>query len=234
MHLRLRRKRQNQIRRYQKMLVSKRSHGKYRNEGELFAEPISEHNVSLMGEMIALQALRTAMTFDFKTVEDLYIGLLKDFHHMNEPGYILSEGYDCAQTAICFLWQFKGKLVSEIYGDTARRKNVTIKHACYNIVDSYIVKYRRKIARTKEIDFSDYKAHPIDPINCFEAKQTDYSKADAILAAMNLTEAELETLNCHLNGMTQSEAALALGITVFGVKYRKLRIRQKYQMYIGT
>ena len=111
---------------------------------------------------------------------------------------------------------------------------MTIKHACYNIVDSYIVKYRRKIARTKEIDFSDYKAHPIDPINCFEAKQTDYSKADAILAAMNLTEAELETLNCYLNGMTQSEAALALGITIFGVKYRKLRIRQKYQMYIGT
>ena len=82
------------------MLVTKRSHGKYQNEGELFAEPISEQNVSLMGEMIALQALRTAMTFDFKTVEDLYIGLLKDFHHMNEPGYILSEGYDCAQTAI--------------------------------------------------------------------------------------------------------------------------------------
>ena len=51
---------------------------------------------------------------------------------------------------------------------------------------------------------------------------------------MNLTEAELETLNCYLNGMTQSEAALALGITIFGVKYRKLRIRQKYQMYIGT
>ena len=71
MHLRLRRKRQNQIRRYQKMLVTKRSHGKYQNERELFAEPISEQNVSLMGEMIALQALRTAMTFDFKTVEDL-------------------------------------------------------------------------------------------------------------------------------------------------------------------
>ena len=47
-------------------------------------------------------------------------------------------------------------------------------------------------------------------------------------------KAELETLNCYLNGMTQSEAALALGITIFGVKYRKLRIRQKYQMYIGT
>ena len=41
------------------MLVTKFSKGKYRNEGELFAEPISSDNVKLMGEMIALQALRT-------------------------------------------------------------------------------------------------------------------------------------------------------------------------------
>ena len=81
-------------------IIYEHSNGKYNSDYELFAEPISKQNVSLMGEMIALQALRTAMTFDFKTVEDLYIGLLKDFHHMNEPGYILSEGYDCAQTAI--------------------------------------------------------------------------------------------------------------------------------------
>ena len=36
------------------MLVTKFSKGKYRNEGELFAEPISNENVKLMGEMIAL------------------------------------------------------------------------------------------------------------------------------------------------------------------------------------
>ena len=35
------------------MLVSKFSKGKYRNEGELFSEPISKDNVKLMGEMIA-------------------------------------------------------------------------------------------------------------------------------------------------------------------------------------
>ena len=36
------------------MLVTKFSKGKYRNEGELFSEPISKDNVKLMGEMIAL------------------------------------------------------------------------------------------------------------------------------------------------------------------------------------
>ena len=48
-----------------------------------------------------------------------------------------------------------------------------------------------------------------------------------------LTEAEKETLYCYMNGMNQSEAAFALGITIFGVKYRKLRIRYKYRTYIG-
>ena len=33
------------------MLVTKFSNGKYRNEGDLFAEPISAENVKLMGEM---------------------------------------------------------------------------------------------------------------------------------------------------------------------------------------
>ena len=59
------------------MLVTKFSNGKYRNEGELFAEPISAENVKLMDEMIALQALRTVKKFDMKVADRLYIGLIK-------------------------------------------------------------------------------------------------------------------------------------------------------------
>ena len=86
------------------MLVTKFSKGKYRNEGKLFAEPISAENVKLMGEMIALQALRTVKKFDMKVADRLYIGLIKDLHHMGEIDYIVSDGYDVAQTAICFLY----------------------------------------------------------------------------------------------------------------------------------
>ena len=82
------------------MLVTKFSKGKYRNEGELFAEAISNDNVKLMGEMIALQALRTVKKFDMKVADKLYIGLIKDLHHMNEIDYIVSDGYDVAQTAM--------------------------------------------------------------------------------------------------------------------------------------
>ena len=51
------------------MLVTKFSKGKYRNEGELFSELISKDNVKLMGEMIALQALRTVKKYDLKIAD---------------------------------------------------------------------------------------------------------------------------------------------------------------------
>ena len=40
-------------------MVTKFSKGKYRNESDLFDEPISKDNVKLMGEMIALLLFRT-------------------------------------------------------------------------------------------------------------------------------------------------------------------------------
>ena len=107
------------------MLVKKFSKGKYRNEGELFAEPISTDNVKLMSEMIALQALRTVKKYDMKVADRLYIGLIKDLHHMSEMDYIVSDGYDVAQTAICFLYQYAGRKVSKICGKDRKGKEIT-------------------------------------------------------------------------------------------------------------
>ena len=89
------------------MLVTKFSKGKYRNEGELFSEPISKDNVKLMGEMIALQLFRTRKKHYCRMADKLYIGLIKDLHHMGETDYLVSDGYDYAQTAMCFLWQYE-------------------------------------------------------------------------------------------------------------------------------
>ena len=67
-----------------------------------------------------------------------------------------------------------------------------------------------------------------DPRDCFEDKTEDYAKADKLLEDLHLTESELETLNCCMNKMKRSEIAAELGITIHGVRYRKLRIKQKY------
>ena len=210
------------------MLVTKFSNGTYRNEGELFAEPISAENVKLMGEMIALQALRTVKKFDMKVADRYYIGLIKDLHHMGEVDYIVSDGYDVAQTAICFLYQFVGRTVHEIYGKDKRGKEITIKLACYREIDSELMRLRRKAEKTEYIDFTDYKALPMDPVNCFEQEQTDYSKYDAIIEALQLSALELAILNCYMNGMVQSEVCAELGIGRGTINHRKVSIRQRY------
>lgn len=217
-----------------KMLVTKLSKGKYANEGQLFAEVISNDNVKLMGEMIALQALRNVLPYDFEVVSKLYNGLIKDLNHISQIDYTITDGYDYAQTAICFLYQFKGMYVNDVYGKDKSGKYISIKTACYRAVDRELLHFRRKIARNRQIDLCHNKRDIPDHRDCFDNSTTDYAKADALIEKLHLTKPEIQTLNCYMSGMKQSEAAAALGITIFGVKYRKLRIRQKYAMYIGV
>ncbi len=216
------------------MLVTKFSNGKYRNEGELFAEPIKVDNVKLMGEVIALQSLRTAKKYDWQIADQYYIGLIKDLHHMGEVDYIVSDGYDVAQTAICFLYQFLGKRVSDIYGKDSKGIEITIKLACYRELNRELKRSKRKAQKTEYIDFTHYKALPMDPVNCFEKEQIDYTKADAILEAMHLNEMELAVLDCVLRGLVRSEIIAELGIGRGSICYRKRQIRSKYQAYIGN
>ena len=217
-----------------KMLVTKLSKGKYANEGQLFSEPISDDNVKLMGEMIALQALRNVMPYDFEVVSKLYNGLVKDLNRIKNIDYTITDGYDYAQLAICFLYQFKGMYVSDIYGKDKSGKYITVKTACYRAVDKELLHFRREIAHNRQIDFIHNKKDIPDPRDCFADKNEDYERADKLLKDLHLTEPETQTLNCYMNGMKQSEAAKELGITIFGVKYRKLRIRQKYNTYAKT
>ena len=217
-----------------KMLVTKLSKGKYANEGQLFAEPISDSNVKLMGEMIALQALRNVLPYDFEVVSKLYNGLVKDLNRLSEIDYTITDGYDYAQTAICFLYQFKGMYVNDIYGKDKAGKYITIKTACYRAVDKELLHFRRKIAHNRQIDFGHNKRDIADPRDYFDDSVADYTNADALIEKLHLTEPEIDTLNCYMSGMKQSEAAKELGITIFGVKYRKLRIRQKYHAYEKT
>ena len=216
------------------MLVTKFSNGKYRNEGKLFSEPISAENVKLMGEMIALQALRTHKKFDMKVADKLYIDLIKDLHHIGEIGYIVSDGYDVAQTAICFLYQFIGRTVHEIYGKDRKGKEISIKLACYREIDGELMRLRRKAEKTDYIDFTDYKALPMDPVNYFEQEQTDYSKYDELVDALKLSELELSILNCYMNGMVQSEVCTELGIGRGTIYHRKVSIRQRYCNLYGA
>lgn len=75
------------------------------------------------------------------------------------------------QRTICFLYQYVGHNVHEIYGKDCKGKEISIKLACYREVDSFISLLRNRMDRretvVEAIDFTDYKALLMDPVNCF-------------------------------------------------------------------
>ena len=73
----------------------------------------------------------------------------------------------------------------------------------------------------------------MDPVNCFEHEQADFSKADALMDAMHLTDKEKEMLEYYMSGWKRSEIVKILCVTKSCMDYRKLRIRYKCRTYIG-
>lgn len=140
----------------------------------------------------------------------------------------------CAQAAICFLWQYKGRNVDEICGAYRKGNAITIRLACYREVGGFLDKFRRKAERTDYIDFANYKALPADPVNCFEQEQTDYGKYDALTKALRLSDLELAILNCYMNGMMQAAVCAELGIGRGKINSRKASIRRRYYNLYGA
>ena len=127
---------------------------------------------------------------------------------------------------------------SENPGKDRKGKEITIKLACYREVDYFINLLRNRPDRrgtvVESIDFTDYKALPMDPVNRFEHEQTDYSKYDELVGALHLSALELAILNCYMNGMVQSEVCAELSIGRGKINSRKASIRQRYYNLYGA
>ena len=117
-------------------------------------------------------------------------------------------------------------------------KEITIKLACYREVNRFIDLLRNRPDRrgtiVESIDFTDYKALPMDPVNCFEHEQTDYTKYDELVRTLQLSALELAILNCYMNGMVQSEVCAELGIGRGTINFRKASIRKRYFACFGS
>ena len=85
------------------------------NPYNVLSEVISFENVQQMGEMIALKTVRSRYAYARHTLQWLYVGLVKDLNRFNNPYHVFSDAYDLVQTAICFLCEFIGKSLDDIY-----------------------------------------------------------------------------------------------------------------------
>ena len=146
---------------------------KSHNPYNVLSEIISFENVQQMGEMIALKTLRGRYAYARQTLEWLYVGFVKDLNRSNDSHHVFSDAYDLAQTAICFLCEFVGKSLNDVYM-IKNGQEITIKKATYLLVGRTIDRMRRYMSRSRDIN--DYTEELSVEIDHYEEK--DYTEVD--------------------------------------------------------
>ena len=123
----------------------------YSNPYDVLSETISFENVQLMGEMITLKTLRTRYAYARKALDWLYVGLVKDLNRGNDSEHVFSDAYDFVQNAVCFLCEFAGKKLTDVY-TVKNGREITIKQATYSLVSRSIDRMSRHITHHSNIN----------------------------------------------------------------------------------
>ena len=197
---------------------------KSHNPYNVLSEIISFENVQQMGEMIALKTLRGRYAYARQTLECLYVGFVKDLNRSNDSHHVFSDAYDLAQTAICFLCEFIGKSLNDVYM-IKNGQEITIKRATYLLVGCTIDRMRRYTSRSRDIN--NYTEELSVEIDHYEEK--DYTEVDNKIELLNLKPRDRAVLDCYMAGMTCNEIADFLDIDRITVWRRRTRAQVKYK-----
>ena len=154
----------------------------YSNPYDVLSETISFENIQLMGEMITLKTLRARYAYARKALDWLYVGLVKDLNRGNDSEHVFSDAYDLVQNAICFLFDFIGKSLNDVY-TVKNGKVITIKYATYSLVGRLIDRMRRHFDRSQDIN--DYTEELSVEIDHYEEK--DYTEVDNTIERLGLS-----------------------------------------------
>ena len=199
------------------------------NPYSVFLETISLQNVQLLGELITLKCLRGYLAYSRQTFQNLYTNYLIDLNRRNYPSHTFSDAYDLAQSAICFLLDFIGKELSDVYS-VKNGKVITIKHATYNLVNRLIGRIYRYNNRARDIDFySEALSVEID-----NYQEKDFTEVDNKIECLGLKARDRIVLDCYMAGMTCREIAEFLDIDHSTVWRRRQRVQVKYKALFPT
>ena len=197
---------------------------KSHNPYNVLSEIISFENVQQMGEMIALKTLRGRYAYARYALERLYIGLVKDLNRGNNAHHVFSDAYDLVQTAVCFLCEFVGKKLTDVYM-IKNGQEITIKKATYLLVGRTIDRMRRHMSRSRDIN--DYTEELSVEIGHYEEK--DYTEVDNKIERLGLKPRDRAVLDCYMAGLTCNEIAELLDISRITVWRRRTRAQVKYK-----
>ena len=196
----------------------------YPNPYDVLSETISCDNVQQIGELITLKCLRGYCAYSRRNFEKLYTSYIRDLNRRNNPTHTFSDAYDLAQNAICFLCEFIGKELTDIYS-IKNGKVITIKQATYTLVNRHVDRMRSHNKRACDID--NYTQTLSVEIDHYEEK--DYTEVDNKIELLNLKPRDRAVLDCYFAGMNCVEIAEFLDISRVTVWRRRMRAQVKYK-----
>ena len=196
----------------------------YSNPYDVLSETISFENVQLMSEMITLKTLRGRYAYSRQGLDWLYVGLVKDLNRGNDSEHVFLDAYDLVQNAICFLCEFVGKKLTDVY-TVKNGKVITIKQATYSLVSRLIDRMRRHLDRSCNIELCSEELSV--EIDYYEEK--DYTDVDKKIERLGLKPRDRTVLDCYMAGMTCNEIAEFLDISRITVWRRRTRAQVKYK-----
>ena len=197
---------------------------KSHNPYNVLSEIISFENVQLMAEMITLKTLRGRYAYYRQGLDWLYVGLVKDLNRSNDAEHVFSDAYDFVQNAVCFLCEFVGKKLTDVY-TVKNGQEITIKQATYSLVGRNIDRISRHI--TRHCDINEYTEELSVEIDHYQEK--DYTEVDNKIEFLGLKPRDRAVLDCYMAGMTCVEIAEFLDIDRVTVWRRRKRAQVKYK-----
>ena len=196
----------------------------YSNPYDVLSETISFENIQLMGEMITLKTLRGYFAYSRQGLDWLYVGLVKDLNRGNDSEHVFSDAYDFVQNAVCFLCEFVGKKLTDVYM-VKNGQELTIKQATYSLVSRSIDRMSRDI--TRHCDINEYSEELSVELDHYAEK--DYTEVDNKIERLGLKPRDRTVLDCYMAGMTCNEIADFLDISRITVWRRRTRAQVKYK-----
>ena len=194
------------------------------------SDEITAENVKQMGEFIALRAFKPFLRHADSILGNLYKGLIRDINRSNTVRHIFSDGYDIAQTAICFLCEHLGKTLNDVLGTDRRGKILTVKLACFRSVNRSInrVLAHRKRAICIDNVFESKAAVQFETDTEEHISEDDFTVVNETIEKLNLTDRQKVILRCLMDTNSYSEAARTLSLNKGTIWIIIMRIRKKY------
>ena len=192
---------------------------------KVLTEKISPDNVAEMAELIAMYETRALISYMGYHAEKAHKQLCRDIFGKRARGYTLSDSYDLVQSVALFLCGHYGEFLDDVLYISKRCKPRTIKIECCLIITRMLARDHRALCKCQCLEFTREHSEPVYEPRTDE--EQDYSRADEIVASLNLTENMSLALDYRMSGLSYPEIAKLLSRAVSTVYeyFEKMRVR---------